>query len=91
MSTMKWGRGLRGFPHRDQVAVKRSIRKNEGAKYLGVLCLKENKVGIFLTGDFYMFFGCSYRKDRSEAGQLLRSCLIFGRNLRLKAKQPSCL
>ena len=30
-------------------------------------------------------------KVLSEAGQLLRSCLIFGQNLRLKAKQPSCL
>ena len=28
---------------------------------------------------------------KSEAVQLLRSCLIFGQNLRLKAKQPSCL
>ena len=30
-------------------------------------------------------------KDQPDAGQLLRSCLIFGQNLRLKAKQPSCL
>ena len=27
----------------------------------------------------------------SEAGQLQRNCLVFGQNLRLKAKQPSCL
>ena len=30
-------------------------------------------------------------KVLSEAWQLLTSCLIFGQNLRLKAKQPSCL
>ena len=30
-------------------------------------------------------------KEQSEAGHLLRCFLIFGQNLRLKAKQPSCL
>ena len=29
-------------------------------------------------------------KVQSEAGQLLRNCLIFAQNLRVKAKQPSC-
>ena len=30
-------------------------------------------------------------KVQFEVGQLLRRCLNFGQNLRLKAKQPSCL
>ena len=30
-------------------------------------------------------------KVQSEAGQMLRNCLFFGQNLRLKAKQPNCL
>ena len=30
-------------------------------------------------------------KVQSEAGQLLGNCLIFGQNVTLKAKQPSCL
>ena len=32
-----------------------------------------------------------FKKIQYEAAQLLMSCLIFGQNLRLKAKQPSCL
>ena len=34
---------------------------------------------------------CFLKKVKSEAGQLPRSCLIFGQNLRLKVKQPSLL
>ena len=44
--------------------------------------------------DFYSFSENQLlliEKDYSEARQLIRSCLIFYQNLRLKAKQPSCL
>ena len=30
-------------------------------------------------------------KEKVQSGQSLRNCLIFGQNIRLKAKQPSCL
>ena len=38
-----------------------------------------------------MKISCFEEKVKSETGQLLSSCLIFGQNLGLKAKQPSCL
>ena len=61
----------------------------------------ENEPKSCLTvAKFYSLFLRDYEKKRSpvlkekvqsEAGQFLRSCLIFGQNARLKAKQPSCL
>ena len=36
-----------------------------------------------------MRISCLNEKYQSEAGKFLRRCLIFGQNLRLKAKEPS--
>ena len=45
-------------------------------------------VACFIV-DFYTIMQKSPVLKEKEAGQLLKSCLIFGQNLRLKAKQPS--
>ena len=47
--------------------------------------------GAFALATILRWAGSLFIIVQSEAGQLLRSCLIFGQKIRLKAKRPSCL